>query len=233
MRWTAAQQQAIDLSGRDLLVSAAAGSGKTAVLSERVAERVKAGADVTSFLIITFTKAAAAQMRDKIGRKIAAALEDDPENAHLRRQMALLGKASVCTIDSFCITLVQNYFHLLDLDPDLKPGGAAELDLLALQVMDEVMEQQYAAHGAAFSHLCSWLGGGREERLAEKLLELYNVMQSFAHPMDWFHESVEMYARAEDGVDALAWVKELKTQYRARLHGMMEQLEVLAQQAEA
>lgn len=233
MQWTAAQKQAIDLSGRDLLVSAAAGSGKTAVLSERVAERVKAGADVTSFLIITFTKAAAAQMRDKIGRKIAAALEEEPENTHLRRQMALLGKASICTIDAFCITLVQNYFHLLDLDPDLKPGGAAELDLLALNVMDEVMEQQYSAHGAAFSHLCSWLGGGKEERLAEKLLELYNVTQSFAHPMDWFHGAVEMYAQADGDIDALCWVKELKTQYRARLHGMMEQLQDLAAEAEA
>lgn len=231
MKWTDAQQQAIDLSGRDLLVSAAAGSGKTAVLSERVAERVKAGEEVTSFLIITFTKAAAAQMRDKIGRKIADALAQDPNNAHLRRQTALIGKASICTIDSFCITLVQNYFHLLDLDPDLKPGGNAELDLLALNVMEEVTEQQYATRGAAFSHLCSWLGGGKEERLAEKLLSFYQTIQSFAHPTDWVHEAVEMYADATD-IDALAWVRELKEQYRARLHGMMERLRSLAEDAE-
>lgn len=233
MQWTPAQKQAIDLSGRDLLVSAAAGSGKTAVLSERVAQRVKAGEEIGSFLIITFTKAAAAQMRDKIGRKLAQALEEEPENKHLRRQMTLLGKASICTIDAFCISLVQNYAALLDLDPDLKPGGNAELDLLALSTLDEVMEQQYAARGAEFSHLCSWLGGGREETLAQRLLDMYQAVQSFAHPMEWFHAAVDMYRLEEKDLDSLPWVQEMKQQYRARLHGMMQQLSALAEEAEA
>ena len=120
MQWTNEQQAAIDTRGCDLLVAAAAGSGKTAVLVERIVKLITDAShptDVDSLLVVTFTNAAAAEMRERLGEAISKKLEEDPKNTHLQKQLTLLNRASISTIHSFCLEVIRNHFHLLDLDP--------------------------------------------------------------------------------------------------------------------
>ena len=118
MKWTTEQQKVIDLRDRDILVSAAAGSGKTAVLVERIIQRItdkNHPVDIDRLLVVTFTKAAAAEMRERIGAAIEAQCEKYPEDMHLRRQSALLHNAMITTIDSFCLFVVRNHFEEINL----------------------------------------------------------------------------------------------------------------------
>ncbi|HHU72218.1 MAG TPA: UvrD-helicase domain-containing protein, partial [Clostridiales bacterium] len=120
MGWTKAQQKVIDTRNKDLLVSAAAGSGKTAVLVERIISMISEGdnpLDIDRLLVVTFTNAAAAEMRDRIGSAIDKKLLQEPDNAHLQKQVSLLQSAHITTIHSFCLNVIRNYFHRIDLDP--------------------------------------------------------------------------------------------------------------------
>ena len=124
-QWTQAQQAVIDARACNLLVAAAAGSGKTAVLVEHLLSRIldrDHPADIDRMLIVTFTKAAAAEMRDRLTHALEAAMEKEPENRRLERQLSLLPHAHISTIDSFCMWVVKNHFPLLDLDPDFRIG---------------------------------------------------------------------------------------------------------------
>ena len=143
-QWTDDQKQAINLSSRNLLVSAAAGSGKTAVLVERIIQKITDAAhpvDIDRLLVVTFTNAAAAQMRERISEAIEKKLDEDPENIYLRRQSTLIHHAKITTIDSFCLSVVRDYFNRLDISPDFKVGDQGELKLLRADVMDKMMEE--------------------------------------------------------------------------------------------
>ena len=155
-KWTPDQQNAIEARGGTLLVSAAAGSGKTAVLVERVIQRLLDpvnGCDADRLLVVTFTKAAAAEMRERISAAISARRSAQPDDARLLRQQMLLPCASICTIDSFCNDLVRENFHRLDLSPDYKILDAGELTLLRGEAMDAVMEEFYQENSPAFTEL--------------------------------------------------------------------------------
>ena len=141
--WTPDQKNAIEARGGTLLVSAAAGSGKTAVLVERVVQRLLDpinGCDADRLLVVTFTKAAAAEMRERISAALSARLAARPDDARLLRQQMLLPCAAICTIDSFCNDLVRENFHRLDLAPDYKILDAGELTLLRSEAMDIAMD---------------------------------------------------------------------------------------------
>ena len=138
-QWTDDQKRAIELTHRNLLVSAAAGSGKTAVLVERIIQKItntSQPVDIDRLLVVTFTGAAAAQMRERISEAIERKLDSDPENTHLRRQSTLIHHAKITTIDSFCLSVVRDYFNRLDINPDFKVGDPGELKLLRADVMD-------------------------------------------------------------------------------------------------
>ena len=146
-KWTKEQEAAIYTSDCNLLVSAAAGSGKTAVLSERVIQKLLSKenpVNIDEFLILTFTDAAAAEMKERISKKLAEALESQPDNRHLARQIVLVGRASITTIHSFCLSVIKNYFHLLDLDPEVRPGDDTEMKLLQQEVMQQCLEEAYS-----------------------------------------------------------------------------------------
>ena len=119
-KWTKDQQLVIDLRDRNILVAAAAGSGKTAVLVERIIEEIteeKKPKDIDKLLVVTFTKAAAAEMRTRIGNALELRIEENPDNEHIQKQASILQLAQITTIDSFCQSIIKNYFHIIDLDP--------------------------------------------------------------------------------------------------------------------
>ncbi|MEG0387106.1 MAG: UvrD-helicase domain-containing protein, partial [Niameybacter sp.] len=158
MAWTPMQQAAIDKRGATILVSAAAGSGKTAVLTERVFKRImgneeETGIDIDRFLIVTFTSAAAHEMKERIADKMSKAIEylqqeDDGEQemekvAYLEKQLALLPKASISTIHSFCLKVIKNYFTYLEIDPNIKVGNESELQVMKLDLLEEMLEEAF------------------------------------------------------------------------------------------
>ncbi len=213
VRWTAEQEQAISLSERNLLVSAAAGSGKTAVLVERIIRKITEGehpVDIDRMLIVTFTNAAAAQMRERIGEAIEKKLDTDPENIHLRRQSTLIHHAKITTIDSFCLSVVRDYFNRLDLSPDFKVGDQGELKLLRADVMDRLMEDMYASGDKAFFQMVEGYASGKADGGIRELIErLYDFSMSYPFPAKqreiWRNE-----LQANDGrLDDQLWVKEL------------------------
>lgn len=147
-QWTDDQQQVIDSREKNMLVSAAAGSGKTAVLVERIIQRIldeEKPIDVDRIVVVTFTKAAAAEMRERILLAINGKLEEDPGNVHLMRQATLVHNAQITTIDSFCNYIVRNHFHEIDLEPDYRIGDEGEMLLMRRSVMDAMMQKEYEA----------------------------------------------------------------------------------------
>ena len=141
--WTEEQQKVIDLRDRNILVSAAAGSGKTAVLVERIIQRLTSETDpvdVDRLLIVTFTEAAAAEMRERIGAAIEKKLTERPQDAHLERQATLIHSAPITTIHSFCLSVIRDHFHVIGIDPGFRIAEEGELKLLKQDVLEELLE---------------------------------------------------------------------------------------------
>ena len=145
--WTKEQEQVIFLRNRNILVSAAAGSGKTAVLVQRILSKVTDPhnpVDIDRLLIMTFTRAAAGEMRERIAAALEEALYQNPDNEHLQRQTTLIHTAQITTIDGFCAYVIRNYFHLIGLDPGYRTGDEGEMKLLKEDVMAKLLEEYYA-----------------------------------------------------------------------------------------
>lgn len=185
---TREQRRAVEDRGGDLLVSAAAGSGKTRVLVERLMSYVEQGEDIDRFLVITFTNAAAAQLRQRVAGAIHAALAQRPGDRHLRRNATLVYKAPICTIDAFCLDLLRQWGQLVDLDPDFRVGDEAELDELRRRALEEVLEERYAniQNDAPFAALVDALAGERDDQtLEEVILDVHRRVQAQADPVGW------------------------------------------------
>ena len=165
MKFTPEQQRVIELHNSNILVSAAAGSGKTAVLVERIIRMICDGehpADIDRLLIVTFTNAAAAEMRERIAAGIAARLEADPGNEHIQKQSALLHNAQITTIDSFSLFLIRNHFNEIGLDPDFRVADEGEIKLLQQEVLAQLLEDAYAGNFVPEEALTSQEGYGNE-----------------------------------------------------------------------
>ena len=153
--FTPEQQRVIDLQGCNILVSAAAGSGKTAVLVERIVKKVcdeTKPVDIDRLLIVTFTNAAAAEMRERIAAGIAAMLEENPDSEHIQRQATLLHNAQITTIDSFCLFILRNHFNEIGLDPAFRIADEGEIRLMQQDVLQEMIEDAYASGEEAFRY---------------------------------------------------------------------------------
>ena len=196
---TAAQQCAVTNRGGSLLVSAAAGSGKTKVLVERLFfHMAQSGCHIDDFLIITYTKAAAAELRSKIARELSQRVAEDPGNAHLRRQMYRVYQADIKTVDAFCVSLLRKNVHLLSgddehcLTPDFRVLDEPESQLMKQRVLGRVLEEFYAALSRGDEHgllLAETLGAGRDDRTLESLiLELHSKIQSHPYPLQWLEQ---------------------------------------------
>ena len=144
MDWTKEQKEAIYERDSNILVAAAAGSGKTAVLVERIIHKIiDEGIDIDKILVVTFTNAAASEMRERILDAIYKKLEENPEDRNLHRQITLLNKASICTIHSFCLDVIRNNFYEIDASANFRIGDTAEIELLKNDVIEELFEKKY------------------------------------------------------------------------------------------
>lgn len=203
--WTEAQQDAIQARGGTLLVSAAAGSGKTSVLVERVLQRLTDPEHPTPanhLLIVTFTKAATSEMRSRLSAGLDALLQQDPDNRSLQRQKMLLPSARICTIDAFCTTLVRENFDQLSVSPDFRILDESEAELLLAEAADQVIGTYYESENdSAFQSLADLLVTGRDDaKLVDYILRLYRYSRSWPSPNAWLHSAVAAYQpdRLED-----------------------------------
>ena len=212
--WTTEQQQVIDLRNRNILVSAAAGSGKTAVLVERIVKIItdkNHPVDIDHLLIVTFTNAAAAEMWERIGNAIEKALDEQPGDEHLLRQLTLIHNAQITTIDSFCLYVVRNHFHEIDLEPNFRIGDEGELKLLREDVLGRVLEQNYEEPSEAFSDFVEGYASGRTDAaLNEMILQLYEFSRSYPWPEKWLDSFVGAYSiETREELDRAEWLAPL------------------------
>ena len=215
MDWTDEQKQAINEKGSNILVAAAAGSGKTAVLVERIIKKVvEEGIDIDKLLVVTFTNAAASEMRERVLDAIYKKLDEDPNNEKLLRQITLLNKASICTIDSFCLEVVRNNFYELEnVAPNFRIADTTEIELLKQEVIEDMFEKKYEEEDKDFSKLIHTYTSYRDDTpLKDLILKIYNYIQSNPFPEKWLSEKVEMFNREnnlDDDFSTTPWGKVL------------------------
>ena len=196
--WTPAQTSAIEVRGKDLLVSAAAGSGKTATLTERIIRQLtdkESPADISKMLIVTFTRAAAAELRQRIFSAVTEALAQDPSNRHLSAQLVKIGNAKICTIDSFYLDLIRENFSSLGLPPAFRIADTAECELLSKDVMADTVNRFYDADPDGFSRFTEAFSSVRSsERLPDVFLNLYSHVSSYPEGVEFLRARAESCA---------------------------------------
>ena len=228
--FTQEQSMAIELHGRNILVSAAAGSGKTAVLVERIVRMVCDEAhpvDIDRLLVVTFTNAAAAEMRERIATGISKRLTERPDSAHIQRQSTLLHNAQITTIDSFCLFLLRNHFNEIGLDPAFRIADEGEVRLMQGEALEELIEASYASGSEAFRYCVEYFcPGGRESVLEQHILNLSRYAASFPWPARWLEERKEDYGAASvEQMCASSYARWLREHLRRLLSGCVEKLE--------
>ncbi len=230
--WTIDQKQVIESRGCNLLVSAAAGSGKTAVLVERIIQKVtdeKHPVDIDRLVVVTFTKAAASEMRERIAAAIEKRMETEPDNAYLNRQYTLVHHAQITTIDSFCLYVVKNYFSYIDLTPGFRVGDPSELSLLENEVLEEVMESWYASEDEDFIQLLdNYATAKSDNAIVSMVKSLYNFSTSYPWPIEWLESINRAYEPHSLTAERLykpdSWLSELMRTIHALLVGERMQL---------
>lgn len=227
--YTVEQQKVIDTHGCNLLVSAAAGSGKTAVLVERIVKMVsdkEHPVDIDRLLVVTFTNAAAAQMRERISGAISEKLMKEPENEHLQRQATFLHNAQITTIHSFCLFVIRNHFHTIGLDPGFRIADEGELKLLRNDVLSAVLEECYQEGEESFLYAMEYFStGSRDKAVEEAVLKLYDFAMSNPFPEEWLYERKEDYTLVDSGsFSQLDWVKKLMDSVSMSLQSMLDQI---------
>lgn len=195
--WTREQLAAINTRGANLLVAAAAGSGKTAVLVERIIKMITDRdnpVDIDRLLVVTFTNAAASEMRERIGEAISKGIYKNPNSKSLQRQLTLLNKASITTIHSFCLEVIKTNFHMIDLDPSFRVADETEAILLKQEALDEVFEEMYDKDDKLFLKLVEcYCNNKNDSQLFDMVLNLYNFAMSSPSPIEWLKEKADVF----------------------------------------
>ncbi len=216
------------------MISAAAGAGKTSVLVERIINRLKdpkQPLDIDRLLVVTFTNAAAAQMREQIGRALAQELTRQPGSGHLRRQLTLLNYSAIATLHSFCLEVMRQQFYRLELDPNFRVADDGEANLLQLEVLEDLLEAKYQEAGAedlnAFLNLVDCYGGERNDAgLSELVLSLYLFSRSHPWPEYWLRQAAANFSFAADyTIDDFEWAPLLKQSMALELQDGSRKLE--------
>lgn len=214
IKWTKSQENAICEEGKTLLVSAGAGAGKTAVLVERIIRAMTwhdAPADINRMLVMTFTNAAAEEMKEKIRHRLQKEIQENPENEHLRRQYLLIRRASISTIHAFCADVLRTYAHQLDIDPAYQVADEIKAKVLFDQALEEMMESQYESGDPAFLHLVNTFGVGRDDRILEEMVkDLHQYVKSTPDPAGWLRDKTAYFHTEGIHLDRTPWGKELR-----------------------
>ena len=199
--WTDKQKQVIYVSGRSSLVAAAAGSGKTAVLVERIIKKItdeNHPVDIDRLVVVTFTKAAAAEMRQRIREALDNILESSPGNENIIRQQSLIHNAKITTIDSFWLNIVRNYFSDIDVDPGFRTADEGEIKLLENDVMDDMLEEYYSSGNEDFLQFVDAYGTGRDDsKIVDIIMKIYNAARCCPWEDEWYEECLENYLVTE------------------------------------
>lgn len=229
--WTDEQRQAIVGRGKNMLVSAGAGSGKTRVLVERVLQRITGSppTGVDRLLVVTFTNAAAAEMKQRLGSSLEKAVQKEPHSAHLRRQLLLLDNASISTVHSFCMDVIKRYHYLRDLNPSFRVMDENEARLLRGDVLEDLLDQLYEQHreGSPFYRLVDACSSSRGDAGLQELIQrVYTFSRSHPWTDDWLERAARFFNIEGNyfSADAGEWVKVLLQDCRVRLEGILERL---------
>ena len=219
--WTPQQEQVMNLRDRNILVSAAAGSGKTAVLVERIIREItdkNNPIDIDRLLVVTFTKAAAGEMRKRIGEALEKRLQDNPADEHLQKQLSLLHNAQITTIDSFCQSIIRNYFHVIDLDPVFRVADETEITLMMSDILKELLEEKYEQGQEEFLQFAEIFSPGRTDSAIEELiLHLHRIAMSYPWPEEWLDQVAGLYqCQSLEELEKCSWMQEL-TDYLSQM----------------
>lgn len=229
-KWTEDQLKAITTRECNLLVAAAAGSGKTAVLVERIIRIITNEdnpIDIDRLLVVTFTSAAAAEMRERIADAISKALEVNPNSKVLQRQLTLLSRANITTMHSFCLDVIKNYYHIIDLDPTFRISDETENTLLKLEVINDMFEDYYENEDEHFRNLIEAYSTSKDdEKLKNIILDLYRFSMSGPWPEKWLKDSAESFnIETIEDLNKTAWIQILKETIAIEVSGYVRTLE--------
>lgn len=230
-KWTNEQQRAIDTHDKNLLVAAAAGSGKTAVLVERIIKMIvrdENPVDIDKLLVVTFTNAAASEMRERIGNAITDKLDKNPNNKRLQKQLTLLNKANITTMHSFCLDVIRNNFHHIDLDPNFRIGDQTEIILLKQDIVGELFEDKYEGMTLTdgFYKLVETFGGNKDDSKLQDMIEgLYNFSMSGPYPKIWLNKKAEEFnLSSEEELYKSKWMEIIMDGVEEELESMINSL---------
>ena len=235
VNWTPEQQDAIYEKGSNILVAAAAGSGKTAVLVERIINKIiQDKVDIDKLLVVTFTNSAASEMRERVLNAIYQKLEETPEDENLQRQVTLLNKANICTIDSFCLEVVRNNFYELEsISPNFRIADTTEMELLKQEVIEDIFEEKYETEDSDFTKLINVYTSYRDDTpLKDLVLKIHSYIQSNPFPQKWLSEKIEMFnldGKLEEDFSQTSWGNILLQEVKEELIDDITMLEKVKQ----
>lgn len=230
VKWTEEQQQAIKEKGANILVAAAAGSGKTAVLVERIINKViNEKIDIDRILVVTFTSAAASEIRERILEAIYKKLEENPDNTNLQKQINLINKANISTIHSFCLDVIRNNFYELDISSNFRVADTTEIELMKYEVLDELFEEKYLSNDKDFEDLINIYTGYRgDEGLQNLVLNIYKFIQSSPFPEKWLNDKVNLFKNTNQDFAQTIWGKTILENIEEELtEGIMQLQNIL------
>lgn len=237
MNWTPDQKKIIDARNGNLLVSAAAGSGKTAVLVERIIQMVsdkENPIDIDELLVVTFTKAAAAQMKDKIAAAMEKLLSEQPDNEHYLKQLNYINQANILTIDSFCYQVVKEHFHVLGIDPGIRIGEAGEIGVLREEVLEKVIEEFYENNPDFVEFSDAFSADKNDSKIEEYILKIYTVCSSYPRPEEWIQQAKKsLHIEAEEDFVSLPFVKQYFSELHNTAKGIKDKISEALEQARA
>ncbi|SET13863.1 DNA helicase/exodeoxyribonuclease V, subunit A [Oceanobacillus limi] len=233
VKWTKEQEDAIYTDGSDVLVAAAAGSGKTAVLVERIIQKLlkkEKPVDIDTLLVVTFTNAAAQEMRNRVGLALEKALEEDPTSIHLKKQLSLLQRASISTLHSFCLDIVKQYAYLLDIDPGFRIANDMEADLMQQEVMDDLFEEWYGADGEEqerfFSVVDRFSSDRSDADVEDLVLSLYTFAIQNPWPNVWLDKLANVYDIPDEWQEQdLTWLEIIKKEVYNKFEAIQQEME--------
>ena len=227
-KWTKEQEMAIKLNGTNMLVSAAAGSGKTSVLVARIINKIiNEGVDIDKILVVTFTNAAASEMRQRLMDEIYKKIDENPNSQNLQRQLLLINKANISTIHSFCLNVIRNNFFEIGMSANFRVADETEIEIMKQEIIEDIFEDLYESQNEDFLRLLDIYTTYKDDtNLKELILKIYDFIQSNPFPEKWLTDAVEDYNIAEADFGNTKWGKMILEEAREVINNNINNLKI-------